>query len=216
VRLILVRILRGIRGVLGVMLSRRTNRSRRASLKAVRGVRRRGYRGPYALKLWDAPGCPSTLYDHCFPSNATRLTSSIHLVLEMMRRHLDSSVSELIATATHLKTHEESQTKAFAEVRRSANPSKLCGFCQELVNIDWVSASEESEERVETVHYSHHPTDEDLKMYQYSFLFLGYGDPEDISDFPVLQGLNQRMRFLHASSTKSTLAVLVPRAETSP
>ena len=76
-----------------------------------------------------------------------------------------------MATASHLMTHTESQIKAFVEVRRSANPSKLCVFCQELVNIEWPSESGKSEEMVEKVHYSNYPTDDDLKMYQYQFLF---------------------------------------------
>jgi hypothetical protein len=89
----------------------------------------------------------------------------------MQRRHSDSSVAGLIVTAPDLITHEESQVKTFVEVCRSANPSKLCAFCQELVNIEWAPASGKAEEMVETVHYSYHPTDDDLKMYQYSFSF---------------------------------------------
>jgi hypothetical protein len=37
------------------------------------------------------------------------------------QRHSDSSVTRLMATASHLITHTESQIKAFVEVRRSAN-----------------------------------------------------------------------------------------------
>jgi hypothetical protein len=83
-------------------------------------------------------------------------------------------------------THEESQIKAFVEERRSANPSKLCVFCQELVNIEWPSASGESEEMVDKVHYSHHPTDDDLKMYQCLFPFQVAAALKAFSDFPVL------------------------------
>jgi hypothetical protein len=91
-----------------------------------------------------------------------------------------------MATASHVMSHEKSQNKAFVEVRPSSDPSKLCAFCQELINIEWASASRASEEMVETVHYSHHPTDDELKTYQYPFPFQVTLALKAFSDLPVL------------------------------